>query len=76
MELVGFDKEVIDQLYKLASSSLCSSISGQIMVSLMCRGPEPGDESFELHEAEKCAIFNSLKARARIVSEGLGELFG
>jgi len=31
MELVGIDSEVEDQIYKLASASLCSSLSGQIM---------------------------------------------
>eukprot|EP00538_Stauroneis_constricta_P002357 CAMPEP_0119570470 /NCGR_PEP_ID=MMETSP1352-20130426/43631_1 /TAXON_ID=265584 /ORGANISM="Stauroneis constricta, Strain CCMP1120" /LENGTH=491 /DNA_ID=CAMNT_0007620139 /DNA_START=26 /DNA_END=1501 /DNA_ORIENTATION=+ len=76
MELTGIDKGVHDQLYKLASASLCSTVSGQIMTSLMVRGPEPGDESYESHEAEKAAVFESLKRRAKIVSDGLNNIDG
>ena len=42
----------------------------------MCRGPKPGDESYESHEAEKAAIFDSLKRRAKIVEEGLDAIPG
>lgn len=76
MELVGFDQAVKDYLYKLASSSLCSSISGQVMVSLMVRGPARGDESFESHEAEKSVIFESLKRRAKFVQHALDAIEG
>jgi len=76
MELVGFDEAVKDHIYKLASSSLCSSISGQVMVSLMARGPSPEDESYATHEAEKEAIFQSLKRRAKIVGNGLNSIPG
>jgi len=76
MELVGIDSDVKDQIYKLASASLCSSLSGQIMTSLMVRGPNPGDESYESHETEKNLIYQSLKRRARIVSQGLNSIPG
>ena len=76
MELVGFDEKVKDQLYKLASAGLCPSTSGQIMTSLMARGPSPSDESFEKYQNEKAAIFESLKRRARIVSKGLDSIPG
>lgn len=76
MELVGINEGVKDQIYKLASSFLCSCVSGQIMTSLMVRGPEKGDPSYESHEKEKKAIFESLKRRAKIVSEGLNEIPG
>jgi aspartate/methionine/tyrosine aminotransferase len=76
MELVGFDDDVKGHIYKLASSSLCSTVTGQIMTSLMCRGPQPGDVSYENHEAEKSAIFESLKRRAKLVSKGLDDIPG
>lgn len=76
MELTGFDAQVKDELYKLASSGLCSSLNGQCMTALMCRGPQPGDDSYEAHEAEKKTIFDSLKRRAKIVGEGLGAIPG
>lgn len=61
MELVGIDEDVKDCLYKLAASKLCSNAPGQAMVSLMCRGPNPGDVSYESHEKEKRAVFEGLR---------------
>lgn len=76
MELVGIDNGVKEELYKLASSFLCSNVPGQIMTSLMVKGPQPGDESYERHEAEKQQIFDSLQRRAKIVSSGLNNIDG
>ena len=76
MELVGLDKAVQQEIYKLASSTLCSTVSGQVMTALMCRGPAPGDESYESHEAEKKDIYESLKRKSQIVSRGLNTIPG
>jgi aspartate/methionine/tyrosine aminotransferase len=76
MEVVGFDSTVVDHLYKLASSSLCSTVSGQVMTALMCRGPNPGDESYRSHEVEKTSVFESLKRRAKLVGDGLNTIPG
>ena len=41
VELRGFEKAVKDELYKLASISLCSNVAGQVMVG--CAPPcRPG----------------------------------
>jgi alanine transaminase len=61
VDLVGIDEDVKDCLYKLAASKLCSNAPGQAMVSLMCRGPEKGDVSYESHEKEKRAVFEGLR---------------
>lgn len=76
MELAGIDPKVKDQLYKLASSGLCSCLSGQVMTSLMCRGPPEGGPSYESHQAEMTSIFRSLQRRSRIASEGLDSIPG
>lgn len=76
MELAGIDGKVKEHLYKKASASLCSGVPGQIMTDLMVRGPCPGDASYESHEAEKQAIFDSLRRRARLVGEGLDAIPG
>jgi len=76
MELVGIDPEVRKQIYKLASAGLCSTVSGQIMTSLMARGPEPGDVSYESHQKEMTAIWSSLKRRSKLLSEGLNAIDG
>merc|ERR1712003_557336 len=64
MELHHIDPYVQSQLYKLASSELCSGVVGQIMISLMVRPPQPGGESYELFQEETNAIYNGLKERA------------
>lgn len=76
VELVGFDDDVNDILYKLAASKLCSNAPGQAMVSLMCCGPNPDDSSFASHEAEKRAVFEGLKDRALVMSKGLDSIPG
>lgn len=70
MELHNIDPYVQTQLYKLASSGLCSGVDGQMMMSLMVRPPLPGEESYELFAREENSIFESLKRRAVSVRSG------
>ncbi len=76
MELHNIDKYVHAQLYKLASSGLCSNIPGQIMMSLMVKGPDPGGESYETFAAEEGEIFAGLKRRSKMLVEGLNTAEG
>eukprot|EP00934_Nitzschia_sp_Nitz4_P005048 Nitzschia sp. Nitz4//scaffold476_size6971//4995//6965//NITZ4_009165-RA/size6971-augustus-gene-0.0-mRNA-1//1//CDS//3329552721//5038//frame0 len=76
MELHHIDPYVHAQLYKLASSGLCSGVSGQIMVSLMLKPPSPDGESYELFEKETGKIFNGLKERSEKLVEGLNSIPG
>ncbi len=68
MELHNIDQYVQTQLYKLASSGLCSGVDGQMMMSLMVRPPLPDEESYQLFHKEENDIFESLKRRAVSVS--------
>ena len=74
MEIVGIDPGVRDQIHKLASSGLCSSVPGEVMTSVMVNGPKEGDVLYEMHESEKESIYNSLKKRAKIVSDGFNSI--
>ena len=76
MELHHIDPYIHTQLYKLASSELCSGVTGQVMTSLMVRPPLPGDESYELFQEETSRIFEGLKERAQKLVEGLNEIPG
>jgi len=76
MELTGVDPYVKDMLYKLASSELCSGVAGQIMTSIMVRGPPKDGESYETFESEKKAVLESLRRRSSIVSKGLDSIPG
>ena len=66
MEMSNIDPDVTAEIYKLASSGLCSGIAGQIMTSLMVNEPKVGDASYESHEKEKADIYESLKRRAKV----------
>lgn len=76
MELLHIDPYVQAQLYKLASSDLCSNVVGQIMTSLMVRPPLPGGGSYELFQEENRFIFDGLKDRAQKLVEGLNKIPG
>ena len=57
VEVVNFDQEIVDQLYKLASVQLCSNTAGQILMDCMVNPPKPGDESYPTYESEKSTLF-------------------
>ena len=76
MELYNIDTFVQTQIYKLASAGLCSGVNGQIMTSLMVRGPEEGGESFDLFTKEESEIMESMKRKAKMLVKGLNEIDG
>lgn len=67
VEFHNIPEDVIGELYKTASVSLCSNVNGQVMTALMCSPPKPGDDAFDQYSAEKEGILDSLKRRARIL---------
>lgn len=75
-ELHNIDGYVQSQLYKLASSGLCSNIPGQIMMSLMVTPPKPVDLSYERFAKEESEIFDGLKRRAKVLVDGLNKVNG
>ncbi|EGW31643.1 uncharacterized protein SPAPADRAFT_140897 [Spathaspora passalidarum NRRL Y-27907] len=74
MELVGFNTEVRDIVFKLASINLCSVVSGQALMELMINPPKAGDESYELYKAETKAIHNDLEKRADLLYHAFLEM--
>ncbi|CAO3637264.1 unnamed protein product [Cunninghamella echinulata] len=64
LECVNIDPAVMDQLYKIASISLCPNVQGQIMVDLMTNPPKPGDESYPQYRDEVDTIYKSLIRRS------------
>lgn len=76
MELVNFNADAMEQLYKLVSINLCSNIEGQLMVALMTNPPVEGDESYELYAAQRDGILSSLKRRAVKLVASFNQLEG
>ena len=56
-ECHNLDEEIKQQLYKLASISLCPSVQGQVMVDLIVNPPRKGDESFDSYTKEVSDIY-------------------
>lgn len=73
-EVTGLLPSVTDELYKLASISLCPNVSGQAVVDLMVNPPKPGDESFQLYNEQVSATFKSLRRRAEKLCKAFNEL--
>lgn len=76
MELHNIDTYIQTQIYKLASSGLCSGVNGQIMTSLMLRGPPEGGESWDLFQKEEGEIFDALSRKAEALVKGLNSIDG
>ena len=64
-ECVNLDGQVLEQIYKMASVSLCPNLHGQILVDLMCDPPQQGDASYESYTREINTIFESLRRRSK-----------
>lgn len=75
-ELTNIDDGVANQLYKLASISLCSNVTGQLTTGLMVQSPKEGDVSYAQYIGERDGILASLKRRALVVAKALNELEG
>ncbi|KAI9349973.1 pyridoxal phosphate-dependent transferase [Pilaira anomala] len=64
-ECVNLDSEILEQIYKMASVSLCPNLHGQILVDLMCNPPRVGDASYESYTGEIKTIYESLVRRSK-----------
>ncbi|KAH7321323.1 pyridoxal phosphate-dependent transferase [Stachybotrys elegans] len=75
-ELIGFDAQVMEQVYKYVSITLCAPVIGQCLLELMVNPPQPGSPSYELFQGENDAIFAELKRRATALYEAFKDMEG
>ena len=75
-EILGIPQEVKQEIYKLASISLCSNSIGQIATGLMVNPPSEGDASYLQYVTERDDILASLKRRSIRLSEALHAIDG
>eukprot|EP00941_MAST-03F_sp_MAST-3F-sp1_P003575 g3575.t1 len=74
-ELHNIDPAVKQQLYKLASISLCSNVMGQVAVGLMVNPPREG-KALEMHKTHRETMLASLERRATKLSSSLNQMDG
>ncbi|KAH7397477.1 pyridoxal phosphate-dependent transferase [Pyrenochaeta sp. MPI-SDFR-AT-0127] len=75
-ELIGFDPEVAQEVYKFISIQLCPPVIGQCIVELMVNPPKQGEPSYELYKKEYDGIFAGLKERAYALYEAFKQMEG
>jgi glutamate--glyoxylate aminotransferase len=76
MELHNIDPDVIEELYKVASINLSPNTPGQVALGLMVNPPKPGDPSYGQYRREKDGVIESLKRRARMITDAFNSLEG
>jgi alanine transaminase len=75
-ELCGFDPEVVEQIYKFVSITLCSPVVAQCLVEMMVNPPKEGEPSYELYKQEYDGIFTGLQKRATALYEAFKQMEG
>jgi len=68
--------QVMDEITKLQSISLCANSVGQIAIYLLVRPPRPGEPSHALHEKERREVLEALRRKAGMVERGLNGVAG
>jgi len=68
--------EVLFEITKMQSVSLCANTVGQVVTYLMVNPPQPGQASYDSYTRERSAIFESLRTRAKMVADGLNQVPG
>ncbi|XP_004345426.2 alanine aminotransferase [Capsaspora owczarzaki ATCC 30864] len=76
MEMIGIDAYVREQIYKVASISLCPNVQGQVIVDLMVNPPKEGEPSYELYARERDQILGSLKDRSLFLVDTFNKMEG
>ncbi len=76
MEVRNVPANVVAQITKLQSVSLCANLTGQVATYCMVRPPKKGEPSYERYAQERDAILGELKARATLLAEGLNRIPG
>ncbi|KAK6397801.1 hypothetical protein LTR65_005049 [Meristemomyces frigidus] len=75
-EMIGFDPEVVAQIYKFVSIMLCPPVIGQCIVELMVNPPAESDPSYALYRKEYDGIYKGLHERANALYEAFKQMEG
>jgi len=76
MEVLGFDQDIVQTLYKLRSIFLCPNVVGQLCVDLMVKSPPMGSQSYSMYRKEYHDVYESLKRRSIRLVKTLNKLEG
>ena len=68
--------DVLSELIKLQSISLCSNVPGQLATYVMVSPPQPDEESYDLYVRELNSVYTELKLKAEILGRQINEIKG
>ncbi|KAK7366836.1 hypothetical protein VNO80_08835 [Phaseolus coccineus] len=69
-EMTNLPPETVDEIYKVASISLSPNVPAQIFMGVMINPLKPGDISYDQFVRESNGILESLRRRARLMTDG------
>ncbi|XP_065874503.1 glutamate--glyoxylate aminotransferase 2 [Euphorbia lathyris] len=69
-EMTNIPPQTVDEIYKVASVSLSPNVPAQIFMGLMVNPPKPGDISYDQFIRESKGILESLRRRAKLMTDG------
>ena len=75
-EFRNIPEDVLSELVKLQSISLCSNVPGQIATYVMVSPPQPGEESYELYVRELNTVYTDLKSKAELLGSRINKIDG
>ncbi len=76
VELRNIPDDVLAQLMKLQSISLCAGVVGQLAVYVMVEPPAPGEESYARYVRERDGLLAAFKAKAEMLGRGINAIPG
>ncbi|MQL41477.1 aminotransferase class I/II, partial [Escherichia coli] len=68
--MTNIPPETVDEIYKVASISLSPNVPPKIFMCLRVNPPKPGDISYDQYVRESQGILQSLRRRARLMTDG------
>jgi len=76
VEFRNIPGDVLAELVKLQSISLCANVPGQVATYMMVSPPQPGSESHETYVRERDVILSALKEKAELLGREINALEG
>jgi len=76
MEVRNVPSDVMAQILKMQSVSLCANLPGQVILYSLVVPPPAGGPSRAEYDRERSGILDELKVRARLLADGLNTIPG
>ena len=76
LELVGFEPDVVTQIFHYASISVCPPVIGQCLLEMVVNPPVEGSPSYPLFKKEQDAILNNFSSQSSVLVDVFNRMEG